>query len=290
MTVIDAGLKSRTDESRPRFAIGEMRSAADIRSEWGKLDLLALPDVRKSKYIAGFACSDRAIRAAQALRFEVFNLELDEGFAESYASGLDEDIYDEQMSHLLLIEADSHKVIGTYRMQTIAQARAAKGIYSDQEYDVAALEPYFAKSVELGRACLAEGHRSFATLLMLWFGIGAFMNFHESRWAFGCCSITTRDPDDGWRTLKTLRRENYMHPTICVPARAHASCGSAERIDDPALGEAIPLPKLFHTYMKLGTQVVSEPAIDRAFGTVDFLVMIDSQAVTLSSLDVVKRS
>lgn len=286
--LIDSTIKLRADESRPKFSIGELRAADDIRREWGKFDLLAAPQDKKSPFLAAFACSDRAVHAAQALRFEVFNLELDEGFEHSYTTGRDEDELDAQMTHLLLLGRDEHgaftRVIGTYRMQTIEQALAGKGIYSAQEYDLAALEPYFEKSIELGRACIADGHRSFAALLALWLGIGTFMNLHGSRWLFGCCSITTREPNDGWRTLKTLRSCGYLHPAICVSAREPFACGPDRG------GEALPLPKLFNTYMKLGAKAVSEPAIDRAFGTVDFLVMMDSYEVAMSSLDVVKRS
>ena len=57
----------------------------------------------------------------------------------------------------------------------------------------------------------------------------------------------------------------------------------------PDLGNAIPLPKLFRAYMSLGAQVISEPALDREFGTVDFLVMLDGHWVALSKLDVLDK-
>ena len=48
------------------------------------------------------------------------------------------------------------------------------------------------------------------------------------------------------------------------------------------------LPKLFRTYIRLGTKVISEPAIDLEFGTVDFLVLQDGKKFTFSQLDVLK--
>jgi putative hemolysin len=114
------------------------------------------------------------------------------------------------------------------------------------------------------------------------------MNAHRSRYLFGCCSLTTTDPDDGWRAMKTIRPGAMLHDEIMLPARSGYSCGSPEREHDPGLGGALPLPKLFQTYMKLGAKVISEPAIDREFGTVDCLILMDSSVVTLSSLDVVR--
>jgi putative hemolysin len=45
------------------------------------------------------------------------------------------------------------------------------------------------------------------------------------------------------------------------------------------------LPKLFSAYVRLGAKVISEPAIDREFGTVDFLILQDALALSLSSLE-----
>eukprot|EP01035_Chromulina_nebulosa_P008556 gene8556-11597_t len=72
------------------------------------------------------AQSPADLRAAQALRFEVFNLELDEGLATSYDTGLDADPYDEVCDHLLVEDLAEGRVVGTYRLQT--GHRAAQGL------------------------------------------------------------------------------------------------------------------------------------------------------------------
>jgi putative hemolysin len=35
------------------------------------------------------------------------------------------------------------------------------------------------------------------------------------------------------------------------------------------------IPPLFASYLALGARVISDPAIDRQFGTIDFLVSLD---------------
>jgi putative hemolysin len=37
----------------------------------------------------------------------------------------------------------------------------------------------------------------------------------------------------------------------------------------------VELPRLFGMYLSMGARVCSEPAIDRAFGTIDYLVLFD---------------
>jgi putative hemolysin len=65
--------------------------------------------------------------AACQLRFRVFNLEVGEGLAESYAIGMDRDAYDEVCDHLVVEEKSTGRIVGTYRMQSGTTARGRLG-------------------------------------------------------------------------------------------------------------------------------------------------------------------
>jgi putative hemolysin len=112
------------------------------------------------------------------------------------------------------------------------------------------------------------------------------MKLYGQQYVFGCCSLTTQDPDDGWRALKTIRANGNLHSELFLPAQPGYACGPRERDED--IGGALSLPKLFKTYLRLGAKVISEPAIDRRFGTVDFLVLQDGHEVSLSQLNVMQ--
>ena len=280
------GAETCLQETGRRLRIEDIRGIEDITRRWNQVDVLALPEQRLSRYIVGYAASDYCVELAQRLRFEVFNVELKEGLLDSFSSGLDRDQYDPQMTHLVLLDSLTYDVIGTYRLQTVTQGRAAEGIYAAQEFDLAGLEPVMDRAVECGRACVAQGHRNTKALLSLWLGVVKFAGLHNHHWLFGCCSLTSLEPNDGWRAFKTLRAEDCLHPEILLPAQEAYRCGSPERELDPALGPPLELPKLFGAYMRLGTRVVSEPALDRAFGTVDFLVLLDIREIKMSSLAV----
>ncbi len=262
--------------------------AADFGRRWGDVDFLALPHRDSDRYVAGFANSAKCVEAAQRLRFLVFNIELEEGLVSSLETGLDADRYDAQMTHLVLMEQQTGRIVGTYRMQHAGEAARNGGIYSAEQYDLAPMARYLDESVEVGRACLASDHRNFRAMITMWLGIGAFMNAHNLRYVFGCCSLTTQDQDDGWRALKTLREGTCIHPDLWLRAWPARTCGDPAREHDPKLGPALKIPKLFRTYLKLGALVVSEPAIDRDFGTVDFLILMDGKGVALSRLDVIE--
>src|SRR5690242_13608906 len=69
-------------------------------------------------YVTRLARSEDEVRAAQSLRFEVFNLELNEGLEQSHATGLDEDPFDAVCDHLIVEHLPSATTVGTYRLQT----------------------------------------------------------------------------------------------------------------------------------------------------------------------------
>lgn len=267
---------------------GRLEKAEDLAKSWERLDLLLVEGSEGSRYVSGFACSKRCVEAALRLRFEVFNLELGEGLSSSVAAGLDKDEFDDHMSHLVLVERRSGNVVGTYRLQTMKHAALSPfGAYSAREFDLSPLEPIMDLSTECGRACLASDHRNARSLMQLWLGLGAYMNLHGQRYLFGCCSLTSTDPEEGWRALATLRRRGSLHDSILLRATPGFSCGVEPDLLDRLYPADLKLPKLFRVYLSLGAKVLSEPALDRAFGTVDFLVLIDAKHVGLSSLNVV---
>lgn len=105
------------------------------------------------RYCAQFATSPQQLDEVLRLRFEVFNLELNEGLASSYALGRDRDEFDHGCHHLFVANAGSQDVIGTYRVQTAEMARANGGFYSATEFDLSGFPvEIVANAVELGRA------------------------------------------------------------------------------------------------------------------------------------------
>lgn len=80
-----------------------------------------------ASYVVRLAEADEDIAAAQRLRFEVFNLELNEGFVHSHFTGCDEDRFDTLCDHLLVERADTREIVGTYLMQSGKRAAANHG-------------------------------------------------------------------------------------------------------------------------------------------------------------------
>ena len=236
-----------------------------------------LPDkqVESGTYILRFVRSAEELDAVLQLRFNIFNVEIGEGLDESFDTGRDKDEFDEYFHHLMLIEKSSGEVVGTYRMQTNEMAAAnGKGYYSADEFDLSTIPPDVSGSlVELGRACIVRNHRSMRALFMLWRGLAIYLADNHKDYFFGCTSLTSQDPVEGKMTMDYLKKKGYVHQTICVKPQPGFEC-YPENYDPPASAK-VDIPKLLKMYLKIGSKVISTPAIDREFKTIDFLTMMD---------------
>jgi putative hemolysin len=229
-------------------------------------------------YRARLATSAGDVRAAQALRFEVFNMELDEGLVQSYDTGLDVDPFDAVCDHLIVEDPLRGSVIGTYRLQTGRRAAEALGYYSEREFDFGPFESRRAQILELGRACIHREHRSFAVLNLLWQGIARYASDHGTRYLVGCSSLTSQDAAEGAAAYERLH--THLAPadwrTLPLPGLA---CALGRR------AEAVPrIPRLLSAYLALGAAICGPPAIDREFRTIDFLTWADIESPAIQKL------
>lgn len=230
--------------------------------------------IENSRYRVHFAENAAELDAALKLRFEVFNLELGEGLSASFETMRDQDEFDNQCHHLLVTEKDSNRIIATYRMQTLEMAKNANGFYSDGEFVLSMFpKAVITNAVEVGRACIARTHRNGMVLFMLWKGIAKYMLYARKRYLFGCCSLTSQDPLEGKQLMEQLKASGQVHQNIQISPQPGFECYPE---DQPFSGiEAVKLPKLFRIYLNYGAKVCGPPAIDRAFKTIDYLVLLD---------------
>ena len=168
-------------------------------------ELLPPDEIQEGRYAIRFARSEAELDELLALRFEIFNLELGEGLETSYATRRDRDEFDAVCHHLIVTEQATGRIIGTYRIQTSSMAQRHIGFYSDGEFDLSRFPAgVLEDSVELGRACIAVDHRNTQVLFLLWKGLARYMAATRQRFLFGCCSLTSQDPEEGWAVMELL--------------------------------------------------------------------------------------
>jgi putative hemolysin len=226
-------------------------------------------------YAVRLAESAADLRAAQSLRFNVFNLELNEGLKTSFLTRTDVDEFDAVCDHLLVEQVATGQIVGTYRMQTGAMAARGRGYYSAGEFDFAPFEPLRPELVELGRACVDRVHRNLVVLGLLWKGIADYARAHGGRYLIGCSSLTSVDPAVGATVYADLCRHHLAAPEYRTRPLPHYECSLRELTDDAPV-----VPKLLRAYLGLGAKICGAPALDWEFGTIDFLTLMDLEALS----------
>lgn len=237
-----------------------------------------IPPLRleSGEYLLRFARDGRDLDEVCGLRFRVYNLELREGLDSSYRTLRDFDEFDAQCHHLVVEHRATGALVGTYRIQTGSMAMLRLGFYSGQEFDLDGFPREFLdQCVEVGRACIDSGHRNGRVLQLLWRGLARYLDWNGKRYLFGCCSLTSQDPGEGCTLLDRLTAQGRIHPTLVVKPRPGYLC-LAEASASTGAPQAR-LPRLFEGYLNLGGLVCGEPALDRRFKTIDFLVVVDTR-------------
>ena len=86
----------------------------------------------------------------------------------------------------------------------------------------------------------------------------------------------------GMATLQYLKQRNLLHPAFSAAPLPELNC---ETLADPNLvsSQQVHIPALFQSYLNLGAKVCGGPALDRLFKTIDFLVVLDIEALDLHS-------
>lgn len=228
------------------------------------------------RYEVRLARTADEIDAALKLRFEVFNLELNEGLNTSYETGQDRDAFDATCEHLLALDRFTGQVVGTYRLTTVEMAGGVERLYSAAEYALDQLPAeVLAGGVEIGRACIAPEHRNTQVLFLLWRALIAYVMRNQKRYLFGCCSLNSQRPADGWELWEQFATKGHLHSDCYAPVQRGYAC--AVESGDESVLLPVKIPRLLNSYLGMGAKVCSPPALDRQFKTIDFLVLLDVQ-------------
>lgn len=187
--------------------------------------------------------------------------------------GHDIDLFDDYCEHLLVRDAASQAVIGTYRVLTPTQARRVGSTYSDTEFDLIRLRSLRERMVELGRSCVHADHRHGGVILALWGALAEFMGRNQLDTMIGCASIPMQHNGvqgghaaaSIWRQVRQTHLaaiEYQVTPRLALPV---------EQLDDSLVVEP---PALIKGYLRLGAKVLGAPAWDPDFNSADLPMMM----------------
>lgn len=231
-----------------------------------------VPESSLGKISVSWARHQDEVRQAQRLRYEVFALEMGARLPKTLP-GHDIDLFDDYCEHLLVRDAASGQVIGTYRVLTPAQARRVGSTYSDTEFDLVRLRFLRERMVELGRSCVHADYRHGGVILALWGALAEFMARNQLDTMIGCASIPMEHNGISgghaaasiWRQLKQTHLapiEYQVTPRLALPV---GQLDASLEVEPPALIKG---------YLRLGAKVLGAPAWDPDFNSADLPMMM----------------
>ena len=208
------------------------------------------------------------VREAQRLRYLIFAEEMG-ARVPGWEQGIDCDIYDAYCHHLLVRDADSSEIVGTYRILSGAQARRLGRFYSDEKFDLTRLHHLRNVTMEVGRSCVHPNYRTGATIALLWSGLCTYLLQHGCQYLMGCASISMADGGHGAASIYRRLAETHLSPDEfrVFPRLALLLEGQ----DD---GVEARLPPLIKGYIRVGCYVCGAPAWDPAFNTAILLMLL----------------
>lgn len=263
------------DLPTPTFALSpvSMPRGSLHRPDAGELAAsLAAPKVERAPLHVSWARHADEVRQAQRLRYRVFADEMGARL-NTTVPGHDIDLFDNYCEHLLVRDAASQEVVGTYRVLTPAQARRVGSTYSDTEFDLVRLRGLRERMVELGRSCVHPEHRHGGVIMALWGALAEFMVRNQLDTMIGCASIpmlhngmVSGDVAASiWQQLKSTHLapiELHVRPRLPLPV---------EQLDSSL---AVEPPALIKGYLRLGAKVLGAPAWDPDFNTADLPMLM----------------
>lgn len=231
-------------------------------------------NIETSRYILKTADSLSELISAFTLRYNIFHEDLPE-FQEDQ---IDVDIFDSTCDHIIIIDKNTNQVCGTYRAIC---SLFSDHYYNESEFEIRDFLNTNDGKLELGRACISRLHRNGQVIDLLWRGIAEYVKHTDSRYLFGCSSISTINRDLVQDIYTAIKHENYYGEDFKIrPLNTHFLDLNENSKLNPKFDLKNNIPPLLRSYISAGAKVYGQPAIDLELYCIDFFTICDLQNLT----------
>ncbi len=225
----------------------------------------------RGRYVARTANTDTDIAAAQGLRHLAFH----------GGPGLDCDPFDAICTHILIEDVRSNALVACFRILPLSGGCEISRSYSAQYYNLAALEGFQGRMVEMGRFCIHPEVKDPDILRVAWGAMTAYVDANGVQLLFGCSSFRGTDADE-YLDAFTVLRQRHVAPRRWLPrvkAPQVFRFGRLLRRQPDAKLAQLRMPPLLRTYLMMGGWVSDHAVVDRQMNTLHVFTGLEIAAI-----------
>ncbi|MEY8882602.1 GNAT family N-acetyltransferase [Donghicola sp. XS_ASV15] len=232
----------------------------------------------KGSYRTRLAETPADIESAQRLRYLAFVAETG---AEASTDGLDADDYDGICHHMLVEDQRTGALVCCFRMLHLTSGSEISRSYAAQYYDLAALEAYSGKMVEMGRFCIHPDLTDPDILRVAWGAMTRYVDETGVEMLFGCSSFRGTDAQEYFDAFALLK-ERHLGPKRWLPKvkapNVFRFAARLRRKPDAKLAMRR-MPPLLKTYLMMGGWVSDHAVVDAQMNTLHVFTGVEIAAI-----------
>jgi len=194
----------------------------------------------------------------------------------------DADPFDAECHHLLVEDVRDERVVCCFRLLPFRDGSQINSSYAAQFYDLAALQDYSGRMVEMGRFCIHPDVMDADILRVAWGAMTEYVDREGVDLLFGCSSFHGVEAS-AYMDAFALLKERHLAPKRWLPRpKAPKLFPFAHRLKfrKPNLKAAMKgMPPLLRTYLVMGGWVSDHAVVDNDLGTMHVFTGLEISAV-----------
>ena len=226
--------------------------------------------LNKGSYRARLAAGAADLAAAQELRTLCFQ-----------TGETDRDGFDADCAHVLVEDIRSATLVCCFRMLVLEGGADLGRSYSAQFYDLAGLQGFEGRMVEMGRFCIHPDWRDPDILRVAWGAMTAFVDENGVQMLFGCSSFAGTSTDEYLDAFAMLKHRHlapkHWLPRVKAPNVFRFAARLRRKPD--AKKAMLRMPPLLRTYLMMGGWVSDHAVVDTHMNTLHVFTGLEIGAI-----------
>ncbi len=238
--------------------------------------------IEKGRYSLRLARDAQDLASAQRLRWLCFMGDRGGDRAAGTSEALDVDDHDARCQHILIEERQSGQLVACFRILTLEGGAEIGQSYSAQYYNLALLQAYSGRMVEIGRFCLHPEWHDPDILRLAWGALARHVDEAGIGMLFGCSSFHGT-ATDLYEDAFAMLRERHLAPKRWLPrVKApqifrFARALRARKVDPKRAMAA--MPPLLRSYLMMGGWVSDHAVVDPHMNTLHVFTGLEISAI-----------